>query len=182
MGFFSCSVHNCKIPLESTKDRFCPTHAYVEKLCSIVGCDDECMEGSRACDDPIHQAAEANYKAKGKASFMLNSRLARTRATNRASAAVEEVGIEELEEDSEEELPVPLNNDGTPVSLNELDADAVAHVSGEKQLKIRARFGRQRTHNEQIIVAPCGVIIARETFYGAEAISGVAVSGLMIGS
>ena len=41
--------------------------------------------------------------------------------------------------------------------------------------KVRAQFGRRRTHNEQIIVAPCGVIIARATFYGAEAVSSVAV-------
>ena len=40
---------------------------------------------------------------------------------------------------------------------------------------VRAQFTRNRTHNEQIIVAPCGTIIARVTFYGAEAISGVAV-------
>ncbi|KAI0689098.1 hypothetical protein BC835DRAFT_1308521 [Cytidiella melzeri] len=49
--------------------------------------------------------------------------------------------------------------------------------------RVRAQFGRKRTHNEQycklahnkqIIVAPCGVIIARTTFYGAEAVSSVA--------
>ena len=41
--------------------------------------------------------------------------------------------------------------------------------------KLRAQFGRKRTHNEQIIVAPCGVIIARATLYGAEAITSVMV-------
>ena len=41
--------------------------------------------------------------------------------------------------------------------------------------KLTARFGRRRTHNEQILVAPCGMILARETFYGAEAISSCAV-------
>lgn len=42
--------------------------------------------------------------------------------------------------------------------------------------KLRARFGRRRMHNKQIIVAPCGVVIARATFYGAEGVSTVAVS------
>ena len=46
--------------------------------------------------------------------------------------------------------------------------------------KVRAQFGRKRTHNEEIIVAPCGVIIARATFYGAEAISSVAVSAYQV--
>ena len=41
--------------------------------------------------------------------------------------------------------------------------------------KIRAKFGRSRTHNEQILVAPCGMIIARETFYHAESITAVVV-------
>ena len=41
--------------------------------------------------------------------------------------------------------------------------------------RLRAQFGRKRTHNEQIIVAPCGVIIARTTMYGAEAVTSVMV-------
>lgn len=36
----------------------------------------------------------------------------------------------------------------------------------------RARFGRRRTHNEQLCVATCGVITGRATFYGSEAVSG----------
>ncbi|KZV74680.1 hypothetical protein PENSPDRAFT_625680 [Peniophora sp. CONT] len=35
----------------------------------------------------------------------------------------------------------------------------------------RARFGRRRTHNEQLAVPTCGVIVARATFNGAEALS-----------
>jgi len=42
--------------------------------------------------------------------------------------------------------------------------------------RISAQFGRRRTHNEQILVAPCGIILARETFFGAEAIATCAVS------
>ncbi|KZT61919.1 hypothetical protein CALCODRAFT_427048 [Calocera cornea HHB12733] len=37
-----------------------------------------------------------------------------------------------------------------------------------------AHFGRRRTHNEQLVVRPCGIILARGTFYGAESLSGVA--------
>jgi len=47
---------------------------------------------------------------------------------------------------------------------------------GKKSKKMRAQFGRMRTHNEQILVAPCGIIIARETFYFSEAIPSVVVS------
>ena len=59
----------------------------------------------------------------------------------------------------------------------------VNHTSGLANLqkkKVRAQFGRKRTHNEQIIVAPCGMIMARETFFGAEAVSSVVVSASLI--
>jgi hypothetical protein len=41
--------------------------------------------------------------------------------------------------------------------------------------RLRAQFGRRRTHNEELIVAPCGIILARQTFYGAEGVNSVAV-------
>ena len=39
--------------------------------------------------------------------------------------------------------------------------------------KLCAQFGHHRMHNKQIIVAPCGIILARETFYGAEGVASV---------
>ena len=53
------------------------------------------------------------------------------------------------------------------------DARPAGPRQGNK--RIQAKFGRQRSHNEQIIVAPCGVIIARTTFFGSEAPSKVKV-------
>ena len=44
-----------------------------------------------------------------------------------------------------------------------------------KKKQIWAQFGQRRTHNEQIIVMPCGIIIAQETFYGAEGVGSVVV-------
>jgi hypothetical protein len=35
-------------------------------------------------------------------------------------------------------------------------------------------------HNEQVIVAPCGMIIARETFYGAEGVASVIMSTFIL--
>ena len=42
-------------------------------------------------------------------------------------------------------------------------------------MRCRAQFGRKRTHNEQILVCPCGFIVSRATFFNAEAISSLAV-------
>ncbi|PPQ64861.1 hypothetical protein CVT26_002579 [Gymnopilus dilepis] len=44
--------------------------------------------------------------------------------------------------------------------------------------RLKAYFGRRRTHNEQIIMRPCGVILSRATFYGSEAVSSVNVEPL----
>jgi len=42
-----------------------------------------------------------------------------------------------------------------------------------------AQFGCRRMHNEELIVAPCGIILAQQTFYGAEGINSVVVHHLL---
>jgi hypothetical protein len=65
------------------------------------------------------------------------------------------------------------STDGADVEA-EAEDFKIGSSSGKKE-QIRAQLGRRRTHNEQIIVAPCGIIIARETFYGAEGVGSVIV-------
>jgi hypothetical protein len=48
------------------------------------------------------------------------------------------------------------------------------------QKQICVQFGCQRTHNEQVIVAPSGMILAQETFCEAEAVSTIVVSSLFL--
>jgi hypothetical protein len=67
-------------------------------------------------------------------------------------------------------IPDELNAEGNVVPGNS------KHTGAKPPKKVRAQFGRKRSHNEQIFVAPCGDIIARETFFGAEAVSSVVVS------
>lgn len=54
------------------------------------------------------------------------------------------------------------------------DIDVGKSDAGNYQPK--ARFDRRKTHNEQLVVACCGIILARGTMFGAESISGVKVS------
>ena len=68
-------------------------------------------------------------------------------------------------------------------ALMPVDDEALAECDGKAEAgnrKLRTFFGRRRTHNEQLIMRPCGVIIARATFFGSEAISAVNVSGLFV--
>lgn len=46
--------------------------------------------------------------------------------------------------------------------------------------QVQAQFGRRQTHNEQIIVMPCGMIVAQETFYGAEGVGSVIISDAIL--
>lgn len=62
---------------------------------------------------------------------------------------------------------VGMADDTTDPQLEECEAKK----STEGNRRLKARFGRRRTHNEQTLVRPCGVIFARATFYGAEAVS-----------
>jgi len=55
----------------------------------------------------------------------------------------------------------------------EITADDCGGKSSGGNQAIRARFGRRRTHNDELCVASCGVILGRTTFYGSEAPSAV---------
>lgn len=55
------------------------------------------------------------------------------------------------------------------------DVDDAAWKSDKGNQQPKASFARRRTHNEELVVSCCGMILARGTMYGAEAISGVKV-------
>ena len=55
------------------------------------------------------------------------------------------------------------------------DADDGSRKSDSGNQQAKAHFSRHRTHNEQLMVSCCGVILAHGTMFGAEAISGVKV-------
>lgn len=68
------------------------------------------------------------------------------------------------------------NDEEVEVEDNGISSTQRASTKGPK---LKATFGRRRTHNEQLIMRTCGVTIARATFYGSEARSAVLVSELL---
>jgi hypothetical protein len=70
----------------------------------------------------------------------------------------------------------PADDEGMDGPID-ASTEAQRHLSTEQKLskKVRSRFGRARSHNEEIIVAPCGMVLAWRTMFYAEAISEVAV-------
>lgn len=45
----------------------------------------------------------------------------------------------------------------------------------KKPPKLQGVFNRKWTHNEQLMVRPCGIVIGRATFYRSESVTGVKV-------
>jgi hypothetical protein len=158
VGCPCCAIHNCKIPLENNHHRFCPKDAAQNLICAIIGCDSPVVTESRTCSDPSHQEVEHIHQERGQARFQLKERLQRARVAHPNDAVAQETDtVDDIDDETE-------------------DFNVSNSQQSEKKVRIRAQFGRKRTHNEQIIIAPCGIIIARETFYGAEGVGSVIVS------
>lgn len=172
IGHPCCSVHNCKVPLSNQRHRFCPQHAYRARICSIKGCDQPTTPGQRVCSDPVHVAIEGRYKAQGQARFRLRELLQRTRLAAAADAMPQPIDIAVLTEAlADEDHVYEVDDRGRIIADAPVSDCPDKPATGNKRLK--AQFSRKRTHNEQIIVAPCGVVIARTTLYGAEAVMSV---------
>ncbi|KZV79158.1 hypothetical protein EXIGLDRAFT_820929 [Exidia glandulosa HHB12029] len=145
MGHPSCGSHNCQNPLPNMRARFCVAHAGLESLCAArdngVPCARPCEQGRRTCALAAHRKLEDGYVAQGRAMFQLRRRL--------------------------EKLKVSQTNSALPATIDYADVCEGKPESGNRQL--RAKFGRSRTHNEELCVASCGVILGRATFFGSEA-------------
>ncbi|KAH9953429.1 hypothetical protein BGW80DRAFT_515685 [Lactifluus volemus] len=87
-------------------------------------------------------------------------------------------------DDLQPDTPVDDEGDGTDNGIyTDSDAipdDDVTNTSGICDGKsemgnytVKARFGCKRTHNEELCVASCGVILGRATFFGSEGPNGV---------
>lgn len=99
-------------------------------------------------------------------------RLQRTQIAHPNDAVAEEVDDSSAIADDEHEDEYEIAGDVAPLpspTSNE------PHQLNPKPRKLRAQFGRRRTHNEELFVAPCGMILARETFFHAEGVASVIV-------
>ncbi|GJE98506.1 hypothetical protein PsYK624_147380 [Phanerochaete sordida] len=88
--------------------------------------------------------------------FRLKQRLERTRATQADSLGLSNTS-------ATDDLELLVDKDGL--------CDGDKPETGNRHT--RARFGRKRTHNEELCVASCGIILGRATFFGSEALNGV---------
>jgi len=179
LGHPCCTVHNCKIQLTTARDRFCAEHRTMNSVCAVKNCTCGILEGKRTCGDPVHQEIEHVHCVRGQARFQLQERLKRARVAHPNDAIAEDVDLATFADDDDEQaFELDEHNRVLPdLSPSPAGASEPPPTStSPPQKRIAAQFGRKRTHNEQILVTPCGMILARETFYGAEAISTCVVS------
>ncbi|KAJ7105049.1 hypothetical protein C8R43DRAFT_906802 [Mycena crocata] len=138
-----CSVHDCREPLPSQQSHFCNTHQDRIKVCCVYGCNSLAEPGFRTCALRDHRDFQAQTEMQNTAMFQLHSRL-------RAA------GISQ----TPAETPAPPSAAAPP-------------EAGASEPKVKGRMSRSWTHNEQLFVRCCGVILSRATFFGAEGITGV---------
>lgn len=83
-----------------------------------------------------------------------------------------------LHDDEAEELDLGFRKNASG-GLDIVPAALCDGKSDTGNRKLRARFGRRRTHNEELCVASCGIVLGRATFFGSEALNGVRVCQLL---
>ncbi|KAH6879337.1 hypothetical protein BKA70DRAFT_1475132 [Coprinopsis sp. MPI-PUGE-AT-0042] len=154
LGRPCCTVHNCPEALIQQRARFCKTHRNRAKVCVFPDCGQSVVAGRKTCKDAQHTAWEDAYNEKRKAFFQLSKLLERSKVAHLPDSA-------NLDQELLDQM----------VDVDSSEEPAHKSDSGNKNLKIQ--LARRRTHNEQLIVCCCGVIAARSTMFGAEAISGV---------
>ncbi|THU87679.1 hypothetical protein K435DRAFT_821866 [Dendrothele bispora CBS 962.96] len=164
IGHPCCSKFRCTQPLERTKDRFCPAHAHLLGICAVKSCEQATVKGRKTCANPVHQEMENKHHARGEAFFALG---ARARKQNQQDV---EDDNEWFEVDGNQVQVFSHPNAGSTGQPDTVPIPCDTK-SEEGNRKHTALFSRSRTHNEQILVRPCGIIHSRATFYGAEAVS-----------
>ncbi|KIJ58235.1 hypothetical protein HYDPIDRAFT_103060 [Hydnomerulius pinastri MD-312] len=151
IGHPCCSVQDCKVPLSNVRHRYCSFHQGNSEVCAVDKCDNPRSPNSQTCAITEHMALEEAYFQPAKALFQLRRRLQRAGVTVPSDSISPEVL-------DSEEVTLDVECNGKPEEGNR---------------KLQARFGCRRTHNEQVMMRPCGVILARATFFGSEAVSAV---------
>jgi hypothetical protein len=140
----------------------------------------------RTCADPVHQEIERKKKARGNAAFVLKDRWKNAQVLYGEETPVTVTGEHvDVEDDVEwfevNGTAVEIFNEQNPGSVGVVeDLDPCSKKSLDGNRKLKTQLSRRRTHNEETLVRPCGIIFARATMFGAEAVSNFLVRVLAI--
>ncbi|KAF8801527.1 hypothetical protein BYT27DRAFT_7114765 [Phlegmacium glaucopus] len=193
MGHPCCGIFRCRDPLANNRHRFCENHTDLHNVCAIVGCENPVIEEEvvdqkegqpkkkkkKTCSLQLHQDIEKKHHERSAGSFLYKERLKHAQVSQLVDSFSNKQQVPEQDIQEDFETYSMLNN--TVTILIEENAGTVGVAddtyepcgskSAEGNKTFKAQFGRRRTHNEQTLVRPCGVIFARATMFGAEAVS-----------
>lgn len=165
IGHPCCSYGVCTTPLASNCDKFCIGHTSDADYCSIAGCTWKVQDKSHLCDVPSHQEAQRIHVEWSQAHFQLKKYLEQAKVAHPCSS------------DPVEAMAEVESIDDIVKEVSSTDGPQRAPA---KSVKLKAHFGCQSTHNEQIFLLPCGLIVGWESFYCAEAVLSVVVCCLSL--
>ncbi|KAF8804503.1 hypothetical protein BYT27DRAFT_7106918 [Phlegmacium glaucopus] len=180
-----CAEFACRKPLQNNRHWYCKAHFDQHQVCAIVKCDNQITgDDSKTCSNPEHKEIERKNKEKGASTFILKDRFRHSQASNLVnSLETQEIQqAEDVEETTQEWFEVDditntvqLRSKPNPGTVGVEDDVLAPETCPSKpptgNRVVKAQFGRCRTHNEQTLVRPCGIIYARATMFGTEAVS-----------
>ncbi|RPD56578.1 hypothetical protein L226DRAFT_433281, partial [Lentinus tigrinus ALCF2SS1-7] len=149
LGHPRCIVTHCVGRLSSPRDRFCEDHSHLSKVCAIDGCQEPCSDGMRTCGIDTHRAFEKRQRERGQAFYRLKRRM----ETKDALAALGRGFASSPDLDPDPQL---------------INQRTLAPKAPAPEQPLTWHGIRAWTHNEQLIVKCCGVLLSRATFYTAE--------------
>jgi len=140
----------------------------------------------KTCSLPTHQQIETKHHERSTGSFLYKERLQHAQVSQPLDslATSRQVPEQDIQEDFETYTVngnnVRMHVEKNPGTIGVVDEPVTTATPSEpcpsksvtgNRPQLKAQFGRRRTHNEQTLVRPCGVIFARATMFGAEAVS-----------
>lgn len=142
----------------------------------------------RTCNTSSHRAFEQERRERGQAIFRLRRRHERNLERSYGSSEVDSRtssgnGVQDSVTSvlDDPDVAAVLENDlqGRGSSWKPPTNPKKAQAKTLDSLSKKAAINRRWTHNEQLLVRTCGVVISRATFYEAESPSNVVVSGIV---
>ena len=163
VGHPRCQVYHCTRGLRSPRDRHCEAHRNLDTVCAIAGCKEACTDGKRTCSAPNHRSVEEERRQRGRALVELKRRLEARNVASSIRALPEKESTFAVLDDPDLDDPPETSN-------------VAGKASKTQRCQPKTTLTCRWTHNEQLLVRPCGVIVSRATFFEAESLPNARVS------
>ncbi|PPQ88323.1 hypothetical protein CVT25_012448 [Psilocybe cyanescens] len=194
IGWPRCGIPHCVEPLQNNRHWFCASHQNHHDVCAIVGCNNPVLQTTvqdanggppktvkkKTCVLSVPQKIESKHSERSTGSFYIHTNV--VQPVDSFSQNTKSTPEQDLKEDFKSYTVTGNHIKGSMVthhvakntgSIGTVDTptDDCPSKLAVGNWTFKAHFGHQRTHNEQTLVRPCGIIFAHAMMYNAEAVS-----------